>query len=268
MRKLMQVMVAILALAVAAGAAQAADSPVLDRVIKSGQLRVGMSGTQPPYNVVSREGALIGLEVDLAKLIADGLHVDLKIVQAPFGELLKSLEEGKIDMVMSGMSITARRTQRVSFVGPYMLSGKSILTRSSVLAEAREAGEIDDAKLTLAALKNSTSEEYVQTMMPKSRLLAVKDYDDAVKLLLDGEADALVADMAICLLTLLRYPDAGLSTLKEPFTFEPIGIAVPAEDQQFLNLIDNFVDTAENIGALEKMREKWLRNSAWVVALP
>ncbi|MGD8976296.1 MAG: transporter substrate-binding domain-containing protein [Gammaproteobacteria bacterium] len=268
MKKFVRVMTAILALAVAAGTAQAAGSPVLDRVVESGQLRVGMSGTQPPYNVVSRDGALIGLEVDLANLIASGLRVELKIVRAPFGDLLKSLEQGKVDMVMSGMSITARRSQRATFVGPYMLSGKSILTRSSVLAAARDAGEIDDAKLTLAALENSTSEDYVQTMMSKSKLVAVKDYDDAVKLLLDGEVDALVADMAICLLTILRYPDSGLTTLKEPFTFEPIGIAVPADDPQFRNLIDNFVDTAENIGALEKMREKWLRNSAWVVALP
>jgi len=268
MKALVTGILAVMALTVAAGAAQSAENPVLDRVVKSGELRVGMSGSQPPYNVVSRDGALIGLEVDLANLIASGLHVDLKIVQAPFGDLLKSMEQGKVDMVMSGMSITTRRTQKAGFVGPYMLSGKSILTRSSVLAAAQQAGEIDDAKLTLAALKNSTSEEYVKTIMPKSKLVTVDDYDDAVKLLLDGQIDAMVADMAICMLTILRHPDAGLSTLKKPFTFEPIGIAVPANDPQFLNLIDNFVDTAENIGALEQMRQKWLRDSAWVIALP
>lgn len=267
MKILLQRVAAALLLAAAMVNAHAAG-PVLDQVVKSGELRVGMSASQPPYNTVSRDGNVIGLEVDLANLIASGLRVDLKIVQMPFGDLLKALEDGKVDMVMSGMAITSKRTQRVSFVGPYMLSGKSVITRSSVLAAAQEAGQFDDANLTLAALAGSTSEEYVESVMPKAKLVAVKDYDDGVKLLLDGKVDAMVADMAICLLTILRHPDAGLSTLKSPFTFEPIGIAVPRNDPQFLNLIDNFVDVAEDIGALERMRKKWLEDGAWVVALP
>jgi len=251
-----------------AGPAAAQDSPVLDRVIKSGELRVGMSGNQPPLNVRSRSGSLIGLEVDLANLIASGIRADLKIVQKPFGELLEDLKAGQLDMVMSGMAITARRTQSFSFVGPYMLSGKSILTKSSVLGTVDSAGALNDADLRLAALENSTSQDFIEKVMPKSKLVKVKDYDDAVQMLLDDKIDALVADMPACMLAILRHPDAGLTTLKEPFTFEPIGIAVPANDPQFQNLIDNYVDTAERVGALELMRQKWLEDSAWIAALP
>jgi polar amino acid transport system substrate-binding protein len=251
-----------------AGAASAADSPVLDRVVDKRVLRVGMSGSQPPFNVKSRAGALIGIEVDLATTIAAGLRVDLEIVQKPFGELLGELEAGRVDMVMSGMAITPERSQKFSFVGPYLMSGKSILTKSSTLAAAGDAGEINTSDVTLAALSNSTSETFAQRALPEAKLVTVADYDEAVKLLREDKVDAVVADMPICRLTIMRYPEAGLATLKEPFTYEPVGIAVQADDQQFLNLIDNFVDAMEATGALDSIRANWLNNSAWIAALP
>jgi polar amino acid transport system substrate-binding protein len=257
-----------LSLVLFAGSAAAQDSPVLDRVVKSGQLRVGMSGSQPPFNVVSRDGSLIGLEVDLANMLASGLRVDLKIVQKPFGDLLGELAAGNVDVVMSGMAITPQRSQTVSFAGPYMMAGKSILTRSDVLAGADDAGDVNSEDITLAALENSTSQQFAEKVMPRSKLVKVKNYDDAVKMLLDGKVDALVADMPICVLTILRNPNAGLSTLSQPFTVEPIGIAMAAGDTQMLNLVESYVAAMEKMGALDLMRKKWLQDSSWIAALP
>ncbi len=250
------------------GSAVAQDSPVLDRVIKNGQLRVGMSGNQPPFNATARNGSLIGLEVDLANMIASGLRVDLKIVQKPFGDLLGELGKGNVDVVMSGMAITTERSQSVSFAGPYMMAGKSILTRDDALANADEAGDVNSEEITLAALENSTSQQFVEKVMPRSKLVLVKNYDDAVQKLMDGQVDALVADMPICVLTILRNPNAGLSTLAQPFTVEPVGIAMSSGDQQMLNLIDNYVKAIEKMGALDLMRKKWLQDSSWIAALP
>ena len=257
-----------MSLALFAGSAVAQDSPVLDRVVKNGQLRVGMSGSQPPFNVVSRNGSLIGLEVDLATLLAAGLRVDLKIVQKPFGDLLGELSAGNVDVVMSGMAITPQRAQSVSFAGPYMMAGKSILTRSDALASAKSAGDVNSADITLAALENSTSQQFAEKVMPQSKLVKVKDYDEAVKMLLDGKIDALVADMPICVLTILRNPNSGLSTLAQPFTVEPVGIAMSANDPQMLNLVESYVEAMEKMGALDQLRKKWLQDSSWIAALP
>jgi polar amino acid transport system substrate-binding protein len=251
-----------------AGSAAAADSPVLDRVVDKRVLRVGMSGSQPPFNVKSRSGSLIGIEVDLATAIAAGLRVELEIVQKPFGELLGELDAGRVDMVMSGMAVTPERAQNVSFVGPYLMSGKSILTKSSTLAAVGDTGEINSADVTLAALSNSTSEMFAKRALPEAKLVAVSDYDEAIKLLTEDKVDAVVADMPICALSIMRFPDAGFATLKQPFTYEPIGIAVPSNDPQFLNLIDNFVDAMEATGALERVRQNWLNNNSWIAALP
>lgn len=127
---------ACLALCSSSGDA-APESPVLARIVETGKIRVGMSGDQAPLNVRSKSGQLIGLEVDLANLVADALDVEVEFVTKPFPELLPALNAGDVDIVMSGMAITAKRSLDAVFVGPYMLSGKSILTKSPELAEPR-----------------------------------------------------------------------------------------------------------------------------------
>ncbi len=258
-----------LALSLIAGVATAdTHSPVLDRVVDFKVLKVGMSGNQPPMNTNSRSGQLIGYEVDLARAIAGAMGARLEIVTMPFGELLSALDDEKVDMVMSGMAITAERSRDYTFVGPYMMSGKSILTKSAGLAQATQSSQFNRDDLKLAALAGSTSQVFVETVAPDATLVKVNEYDEAVQKVIDGEIDGLIADMPICVLAVMRYPNAGLATLQAPLSVEPFGIAVPAHDRQFVALVDNYLDTYAKMGLLNKLRQKWFEDKTWVAALP
>lgn len=248
--------------------AMAAGSPVLDRIIESRTVRVGMSGEQPPFSVRDRDGRLMGLEVDLAKTLANALAVKLEIVEKPFGELLGALEKGEVDVVMSGLAITPERARDARFIGPYLLSGKSILTTSQTLAQAGEAGQINQASLRLAALQNSTSQSFIERQLPQAKLVKVARYDDAIEMLKKGEIDALVADLPVCVLAMLQHPEAGFATLDRPLTVEPVGMAVSAADPQFASLVRNYLDAIEESGMLERMRERWLERGEWLERLP
>ncbi|NNK47939.1 MAG: transporter substrate-binding domain-containing protein [Gemmatimonadetes bacterium] len=246
----------------------AQDSPVLDRIVETSTLRVGMSGNQPPFNMKGRDGELMGLEVDLANALAAAMKVKLQLVQKPFADLLPALEAGEVDMVLSGMTITAARSRSVSFVGPYVVSGKSILTKSSTLAAAEEAGDLNESDIRLVTLRNSTSETFVRTFLPEAQLTTVASYDEAIEMLRADQTGAMVADMPICLLTVLRYPNEDFATLDQPLTLEPIGIAVPTSDPQLLNLVRNYITALEGMGILEALRQVWFEDGAWVAALP
>lgn len=262
---------ASLALLAAPGPAPAQQdeaAPGLSRIVSSGTLRVGMSGSQPPLNFESKDGEMMGLEVDLARALAALMRVDLEIVRRPFGELLGALEAGQVDLVISGMTTTPERSLRAAFVGPYYLSGKSILTRSSTLAQADEAGDLDQASLKLAALEGSTSAEFVRSALPKSSLVTTPDYDEAMTLLLADEVSAVVADREIVALTAFLHPKEGLASLREPLTLEPIGIAAPAGDPRLANFLDNALDALEASGLLSQLRSRWLERSDWVRHLP
>lgn len=253
-----------------AGAAPAAadSGGRIDQVLARGELRVGLTANQPPLNVKSRSGAYMGLEVDVVNALADSMGVEVRFVETPFAELLDRLEAGDVDMVISGLTITPERNARVAFAGPYLISGKSLLTRDEKLARAEHAADLDDPKRRYAALEGSTSAQFVRDWMPSAQLRTTVDYDAAVQLVMKDEVDALIADFPICALSVLRYPNAGLWRHRNPFTIEPLGIALPADDPLFVNLVDNYLETLDDSGILTALKVKWFSTGDWIEELP
>ena len=243
-------------------------TPVLNRVQQSGILRVGMSGDQPPFNAKTRSGQIVGIEPDLANALAAGLGVRAEFVEMPFGELLGALEGGRLDIVLSQMTVTMERNRRVAFTTPYFVTGKAILTRSEVLARTQASEDLNITGLRLSALAGSTSEEFIRTHLPSARISTTADSDQAVKLVLDGKVDAMVADLPICIISVLRNPNAGLVAASAPFTFDPIGAALPAGDPLFLNLVENFMLNLEGSGLMEQLTERWFNDPSWLEQIP
>jgi polar amino acid transport system substrate-binding protein len=247
--------------------AAAAESPVLRRIVETGTIRIGVSGAQAPLNARTRSGELIGLEIDLAKFLGESLGVEVEFVLRPFPELLNALKNSEVDIVMSGMSITAERSLEAVFVGPYMMSGKSILTTSRSLASITSAADLNRSNLRVAALRNSTSAKFVEKRLPDAKLVTVENYDAAIEQLLKGDIDAMVADLPACIFAALRHPDE-LLTLPAPLTVEPIGIAVPASELPLQMLLDSYLSAFADSGLLEMLRVEWLEKDDWIGQIP
>jgi polar amino acid transport system substrate-binding protein len=246
---------------------EARPSP-LQRILSSGEMRAGTSADTPPMTMRDRDGQLIGLEVDLVRALADTMNVKVRFVEIPFAELIPALERGEIDLAVAGMTITPERNARVAFAGPYFISGNTLLARNRELAETEDLAQLDDPKLSFAALEASTSARFVRTHLPKARLVTVPDNDAGVKALLAGEVDGMVSDLQVCTIARARNPDTELYVRQTPFTTEPLGIALAPDSPLFLNLVTNYLNTLEETSALAQMKAKWLGDSAWLGQLP
>jgi polar amino acid transport system substrate-binding protein len=243
-------------------------SPVLDRILPRGELVVGTAGSMPPLNMTTKAGKIIGFEADLAGYMATTMGVRLKLEAMPFSDLLPAVEAGSVDMVISGLTITPERNLKVAFVGPYLVSGKAVLTKIKRLASAKDPSKIDRRGITIAALKGSTSQEFVEKRMPRVKLVTTKDYDEAVAMVIRDTVDAMVADFPICVVSVLRYPDQGLFTVIDPFTYEPLGIAVPATDPLLINWVENFINGLQGSGELDQLKADWFEDASWLRKLP
>jgi len=236
----------------------------LKKITERGELRVGMTANQPPFTMKANDGSIIGYEADLAYLLAATMDVKLNIVELPFHELLDAVINDKVDIVMSGMTMTMKRNMKVAFAGPYLLSGKSILSKSASVTETSEANDLNENTIKLVALKGSTSEDFVRSDIPDAELILANSYEEAIQALEDGSANIMVADYPICAYTAMVYPEKGLTTIAEPLTIEPIGMALPPNDAHFHNLIQNYLSGLELVGALEILEIKWFETSEWV----
>jgi polar amino acid transport system substrate-binding protein len=243
-------------------------SPTLDRILFDGELRIGVSGDSPPMNVKARDGQLIGLEIDLATGLAAAMGVAPVFIEMPFRDLLAAVAESDVDLVMSNVTMTMDRNMRVAFVGPYLAGGKAVLTKSDTLAKIEEARALDQPSLTLIALDGSTSERMLRRSVSRAKIVTTETYDEAIDQVLRDEADALIADYPFVAISLLRNPDTGLKAVATPFTFEPIGAALPPNDPLFHNLVANYIRLMEGTGVTEQLRQKWFSEGNWLARLP
>ena len=241
---------------------------VLDRISQKGVLVVGTAGSMPPFNMTTREGNVIGFEPDMAKLMAQEMGVKLKFEVMPFSELLPALEAGKVNLILSQMTMTGKRNMKVAFVGPYSISGKSFVTKIKWIASVKEASQVNSPKTTVVVLKGSTSEAFVKKNLPKAKFVQAMNYDDAVEMVLKGKVDAMIADYPICVLTILRNPDQGLISVITPLSYEPIGIALPGNDPLMVNWMENFLGTLGETGVLDLLKERWVNDNSWLKKLP
>ena len=250
--------IVVLLLLCIASVSQLAAAQTLKTVVDAGVVRVAMSGDQQPFNFTyGRGNKIVGIDVDLAKELARVMNVRLEIVPVPFDELMAALDDGRADMVISGMTITAPRTLDVSFVGPYMLSGKSVLVTQQAAARYSTPADLNVGSVKLAALRGSTSESLVRRDLPEPTLVPVADYDEGVKKLMAGEVDGMVADAPILAYTRNRYPDAKLEMLTPQLSVEPLGVVISREDPQFENLLRNYLNLFEKTGLLLRLYDRW-----------
>jgi polar amino acid transport system substrate-binding protein len=245
----------------------AAAGKVMDRILKKGELVVGITGAQPPLNATTKDGKIIGFDADIATAIALNIGVKVKFSKMAFSDLLPALETGKVDMILSSMTMTLERNVKVAFVGPYYISGKGILTKAQSIAALQDPAGLNNPDFKVAALKNSTSQIFVEQTAPKAKLVTTKSYDEALGMLFKDEITALIADFPFCAFSAFRHQDKGLVVGQSKLTFEPLGIAVP-EDTLLINWLQNFMMMLEGGGQMKLLNQKWFQDGSWIKDLP
>lgn len=275
MKRMRAIIVMLLALALVVGCAHSTEKgattpagPSLQRILQKGELVVGTAAEMPPLMMKNKQGKVIGMEADLAAQMASIMGVKLRFEIMQFSKLISALEQGKVDMILSYMTITSNRNLKVAFVGPYFISGKAFLTKIETIANATEATQVNSPGTRLTALKGSTSEAFVEAVLPKVQYMPAKNYKEGVDMVIKGKAHALIADYPVCVVSVFRYPNKGLLSVVTPLTYEPLGIAVPANDPHLINWVENFLNNLEGSGNLEALRDQWFGDTSWMSELP
>lgn len=250
--------VSIIIFVIISSSAKAVEgAPVISRIQKSGKLVIGTSGNMPLMSEKLMTGELVGFDIDMAKAMAETMGVKLELKSMPFDQLIPALEQGTVDVVLSNMTMTMDRNMRVAFAGPYFVSGKCLITKEQEIAQADEPEDLKEADAKIAVVRGTTSENFVKELLPLARRMPVENVDKGTNMVAKGEANAFLTDFPICLSVMKRYPDSGFQSVVSLLTYEPIGIALPANDPLLMNLAINFIDRAENVGLIQGLAVKW-----------
>jgi polar amino acid transport system substrate-binding protein len=237
--------------------AHAGSGSTIDKVVERGRLILGTSGNMPSMSFFDANGKVTGFDIDLARLMASVMDVKLEIRVMPFDQLLGALKAGDVDVVISNVTITPARNLHVAFVGPYLTSGKCVVTKDAALANGENTGDLNTGETRLAVLAGSTSEEFARELLPNASLVRVQDYVEAARLVREDQASGMLTDYPICTATLKANEDAGFVSVFSLLTYEPIGIALPANDAQFINFTENLLERLDKTNAFEELSKRW-----------
>ena len=114
--------------AVAATAAEQCTNDVWNKVMQRGKIVVGVKADYKPWGFRDSDGSLVGMEIDMAREVADTLGVEIDIVAVQSSNRMQFLEQGKIDLMIATMSDRKDRRAIVGIVGPnYYTSGTNLL---------------------------------------------------------------------------------------------------------------------------------------------
>ena len=236
-----------------------ADKTQLQKIVKKGKLVLGTSGNMKPMTEATDDGkSAIGFDVDLAKTMATAMGVKLEIKVMDFDKLIPALEKGKIDLIISNMTITPKRNTQIAFVGPYLTSGKCLITKEETLAKA-EQDELNKAGTKMVVLENTTDEEFVKAVLTDVEAVTVKTQDEAIAKIRNGEVAAMLSEFPICKSIITSNPDDKFVASFATLTYEPIGVGIAPENTHLINWTQNFFIRASKIGLLELLAAKWFK---------
>lgn len=222
-------------------------------------LRVGIATHYPPITFMNN-GVLEGVEHDLARELAKrtGRSIDFEILS--FDHLIPALLEGKIDLIMSGMSDTEERRKLVSFADSYLQIGQMLLVREQDVRRFPEALHDKSANVRIGVKRGTTGEAFVLKTFAWGSITHFASTEEGVTALEQRSIDCFVHDAP----TIWRFSAnaatrrPGLLGLYEPLTDEPLAWAVRKTDTDLLVRLNAALAEMRKDGTLHKILVKWV----------
>ena len=220
-------------------------------------LKVGITPNYAPL-AFEEDGVLQGLEVDLAKNLGLRLGRDIRFVKLPWHALIPSLENKEIDVVMTGMSITPARSQRIAFATPYMTIGQMGLVRIDSVGRYARLLDLYTTRDRVGFEQGTTGHHFAQAKLPNARLEPFDNVDTAVTMLRQGRIDLFIHD-APTIWRIAGNPDErDLIGLYWPLTEEYLAWAIRKDDAILKRGLDRTVEDWKAEGYLESIINRWI----------
>ncbi|MDF7826531.1 transporter substrate-binding domain-containing protein [Pontiellaceae bacterium B12227] len=222
-------------------------------------LRVGVSPRSQP--VIYKQGdQIMGIEADFAKQLGTALKREIVFVETPWNKLIDAVEQNKIDIIMSNMTVTAPRSIRINFTTPYLQSGLSALfvrgrhepsglIGSTILNQTRNIGYV----------KDTTGEFYCVQRFTRGTLNGYKDTDAAIQAMLNGKIDMFVHDAPMIWWRSSMH-ERKLVAFPEVLNIEPVAWGIGRHNSELMDEVNALLARWEKDGTSKKIITNWLPN--------
>jgi glutamate transport system substrate-binding protein len=233
-----------------------------------GKIVIGTKFDQPGLGLKNPDGTVTGFDVDVATYVAKELGYtpeQIEWKESPSSQRETLIQNDQVKFIAATYSITDARKEKVSFAGPYLVTGQSLLVRADNTDITGKDSLQNNKKL--CSVSGSTPAQRIKDEYPSVQLQQYDTYSACVEALKNGAVDAVTTDEVI----LAGYAAQSPGTFKivgEPFSEENYGIGLKKGDTELQTKINDAITKMEADGAWKAAFEKNLGPAGIAVPTP
>ena len=219
--------------------------------VEAGKLTMATNAAFPPYEMTTDAGEFEGIDVDTAKAIAEKLGLELQIDDMDFDAALLSVQQGKADIVMAGVTVTDERKAVMDFSDSYATGIQSIIVPN----DSDIASPDDLAGKKIGTQRGTTGYIYCSDDFGDENVVAYDDGLTAVQALNNGQVDAVVIDNAPAQEFVAANP--GLKVLETSYAEEDYAIGM-AKGSALEDAVNKALEELKADGTLQAIVDKYI----------
>lgn len=236
-----------------------------------GKLIMATNAAFPPYEYIE-DGEYVGIDVEIAKLIAAELGKELEIKDVEFGSIIGGVESGKYDIGMAGMTVTEDRKKSVNFSTTYANGIQSVIVKEDVQYASYEdfytgfddEGNPVDVKegIKIGVQQDTTGDIYCSSKpaewgFGEDNVVRYKTGADAVQALVEGKVTAVIIDNEPA--KAFVAANDGLKIQETEFTNEDYAIAINKENTELLDDVNAALAKLTEEGKIQEIIDKYIK---------
>lgn len=221
-------------------------------------LIIGVDDTFAPMGFLDENNNLVGFDIDMANAVAEklGVTVEFQVINWDMKE--QELNQGNVDLIWNGYSVTDERKEQVNFTDPYLDNEQVVVT----MADSGITSLEDLAGKVVAAQINSSAVEALDANPEISDTFADRpEFDTNDMAIMDmeaGRSDAVVADKVLLDYVIAHKDDPSqYMILGEGFGSEEYAVGVRKDDEALLAALNQALDELKSDGTAAQISEKW-----------
>ena len=219
--------------------------------VEAGKLTMATNAAFPPYEMTTDAGDFEGIDIETAQAIADKLGLELQIDDMDFDAALLSVQQGKADIVMAGVTVTDERKAVMDFSDSYATGIQSI-----IVPEGSDIASPDDlAGKKIGTQRGTTGYIYCSDDFGDENVVAYDDGLTAVQALNNGQVDAVVIDNAPAQEFIAANP--GLNILDTSYAEEDYAIGM-AKNSPLEDAVNSVLEELKADGTLQAIVDKYI----------
>lgn len=221
--------------------------------VEAGKLHMATNATFPPYEMVADDGTFEGIDVDIAGKIAEKLGLELVVDDMDFGSIITSVQTGKEDIALAGLTVTDERKQNVDFTDSYA-TGVQVV----IVPEDSDIKTIDDLQGKLIGCQESTTGyAYCTDDYGEDMVTAFPSGANAVQALLTGKIDAVVIDKQPAEAYVAQ--NEGLKILDTEYVAENYAIGVSKDNTALRDAVNNALKELIDDGTVQAILDQYIK---------